>query len=225
MNYKLNLSWDRGWTVLVPICSTRSLGSKVGEGMRLSGQSGRLAGRSAQRAVPSVSPCRPDSVSLPIYLCCCVYFAVVSKERFCLKFSSLALVELRGSRIVFPHTPMCSQGLEAASQPDQNQDLGTSSFFAWSEGHIRQGVPEHESQKGKGRGTLRVQAWSQRWCPVVGLQCGLAWRPPPARFGMSPPSGGRESNRRTGPRGLLVPSRETECSSKPWLRIKIESVY
>lgn len=60
-----------------------------------------LAGLHCVLFHPKVPVSRPNSVSLSIYLCCCVYFVVVSKEKFCLKFSGLALVELRGSRIVF----------------------------------------------------------------------------------------------------------------------------
>ena len=40
-------------------------------------------------------------MNLSTSLSCCVYHAVVSKEKFFLKSSSLALVELRGSRVVF----------------------------------------------------------------------------------------------------------------------------
>lgn len=40
-------------------------------------------------------------MNLSTSLSCCVYYAVVSKEKFFLKSSSLALVELRGSRVVF----------------------------------------------------------------------------------------------------------------------------
>lgn len=34
-----------------------------------------------------------------------------------------------------------------------------------------------------------------------------------------------KGNKGAGPRGLLLPGSETECSSKPWLGVKIESVY
>lgn len=40
-------------------------------------------------------------MNLSTYLCFCVYFAAVSKEKYFLNPSSLALVELRGSGVVF----------------------------------------------------------------------------------------------------------------------------
>lgn len=40
-------------------------------------------------------------MNLSTYLCFCVYFAAVSKEKNFLNPSSLALVELRGSGVVF----------------------------------------------------------------------------------------------------------------------------
>lgn len=40
-------------------------------------------------------------MNLAFYLCFCVYFAAVSKEKYFLNPSSLALVELRGIRVVF----------------------------------------------------------------------------------------------------------------------------
>ena len=48
---------------------------------------------------PQILVCKLISANLS-NLSCCVYFAAISKQKFSLQSSSLALVELRGSRAV-----------------------------------------------------------------------------------------------------------------------------
>lgn len=180
-------------------------------------------------------------MNLFIYLSCCVYFAVVSKEKFFLKSSSLALVELRGSGIVFltclcvpecwippanqTRTSIREQALRTGDRctvnpgrtgPGQgwmDAEPPTGQFLYTVKDKLRTNKRIPNGWKVKSKGILKVSIL----VPVVGASVQLALETYLCSLGVSPPCGGRESNRHTGPRGLVPGSwfRDLECFSKP----------
>lgn len=57
----------------------------------------------------------------------------------------------------------------------------------------------------KSKGILKVSDIISILVPVGGASVELAFKTYPCSLGVSPPCGGRESNRHIGPRGFLVP--------------------
>lgn len=113
-----------------------------------------------------------ELIHLLMLLC---IFAVVSKEKFCLTFPSLALVELRRSRIVFL-LRLCVPGCRKLP------GLGNKPLLHVVKGR-QQAVSTLGSREGERRGILK--AWYTVWSVVLGTGASIAnWllRPaPPAK--------------------------------------------
>lgn len=180
-------------------------------------------------------------MNLFIYLSCCVYFAVVSKEKFFLKSSSLALVELRGNRIVFltclcvpecwippanqTRTSIREPALRTGDRCTVNPGgtgpgrggwmlcLPPGNSFTRSKKNFRQINGYQTDERVRAKTILKVSIL----VPVAGASVQLALQTYLCSLGVSPPCGGRESNRHTGPRGLVPGSwfGDLECFSKP----------
>lgn len=91
-------------------------------------------------------------------------FAVVSKEKFCLTFPSLALVELRRSRIVFL-LRLCVPGCRKLP------GLGNKPLLHVVKGR-QQAVTTHGSREGERRGILKAR--DAVWSVVLGTGASVA---------------------------------------------------
>lgn len=94
------------------------------------------------------------------------------------------------------------RGMDAAHRP-----LGNSSL--WSKEKHDKWTLKHDSYKGKRKSGTH----SQPWCWVLGRPCSADFETHPCGLGVSPPCGLRETNRRAGPRGLLLVQTWNACRS------------
>lgn len=88
---------ERSWAILTQVCFTRFLDGETGLWLVCTAL---LASLHCSLFYPQVLICRLNSMNLAIYLCCCVCFAVVSKEKV-FEILQPCLSWTKGKRIVF----------------------------------------------------------------------------------------------------------------------------